>query len=336
MTITFRVDPEHPDAAAIEKAASVIRDGGLVAFPTETVYGLGADAMNEEAVRKIFDVKGRPQDNPIIVHVSDMAMLGRTAREVSPAAGRLAAQFWPGPLTLVFPSRSNVAPSVRAGLTTVAVRMPANRIALELIKRANTPIAAPSANISGRPSPTRGDHVLRDLSGKVDVILDGGQTSIGVESTVLDLTTDPPAILRPGWITREALANVIGDIESEPSPEKLRRSPGTRYRHYTPSSRVLLVETGSAEFITQLCSAALANGPVAFVGHTPIRIEDPGFLKYPLQDTPASYARSMYATLREIDELKPALIVIQGIQDTGEGAAVMDRLRRAASETRSE
>src|SRR6266567_1803054 len=234
MTQVLELDPERPQQEAIEFAASVIRDGGLVAFPTETVYGLGADAMNENAVRKIFEAKDRPTDNPCIVHVDSRDMLDRVAARTGDKAECLIRKFWPGPLTLVLKRKPEVAPSVSAGLSTVAVRMPGNGIALRLIRAARTPIAAPSANASGRPSPTTAAHVLDDLGGRIDLILDGGTTNIGIESTVLDVTADPPMILRPGWITQEMLSEAIGPVERSGSDEELRRSPGTHHQHYSP------------------------------------------------------------------------------------------------------
>jgi L-threonylcarbamoyladenylate synthase len=331
MTQVVQLDPDCPQPEAIEQAASIIREGGLVAFPTETVYGLGADAMNRSAVQKIFEAKGRPADNPLIVHVADRKMLDRIANNISDKAERLIDQFWPGPLTLVLERKPEVAPSVSAGLLTVAARMPASKIALELIRAARTPIAAPSANASGRPSPTTAAHVLDDLGGRIDMILDGGATNIGIESTVLDVTTDPPMILRPGWITHKRLSELIGDIERIPSEDELRRSPGTRHRHYSPRSRVVLIEHGSPEFIQQICREHLKDGAVGFIGHTPITINNAGFYPIHLGPTAADYAHSMYASLRELDQRSPVAIIVEGIVERGEGVAVMDRLRRAAS-----
>lgn len=332
MTATLKLDPASPDTEAIDRAASIIRNGGLVAFPTETVYGLGADAMNAQAIERIFLAKGRPADNPLIVHVSDMEMLARVAINVSENTNRLIEEFWPGPLTLVLKRKSEVASAVSAGLETVAVRMPQSLIALELIRRSQTPIAAPSANLSGRPSPTRADHVARDLGGRIDMILDGRETRIGIESTVLDMTSNPPLILRPGWITREQIAEVIGDVGTAFSDEELKRSPGTRHRHYSPRARVVLIERAPPELIEKTCREHLKKGPVAFLGHTPIEIEDADFHWLFLSSRADDYARSIYRALREMDDRNARVIVIEGISESGEGAAVMDRLRRAASE----
>lgn len=331
MTHVIKLDPERPQQDAIERAASIIGDGGLVAFPTETVYGLGADAMSESAIARIFKAKERPADNPLIVHVSSREMLDRVAAEVGEKAELLIQKFWPGPLTLVLKRKPEVAPAVSAGLPTVAVRMPRNKIALALIRASQTPIAAPSANSSGRPSPTTAAHVTEDLDGKIDMILDGGPTNIGIESTVLDVMTDPPTILRPGWITLEALGKVIGPICLATSSEELRRSPGTRHRHYSPRARVVLIEHGSIELIERVCREHLKNGGVAFIGHTRIAISEPGFKAATLDSDAADYAHSLYAALRELDQPDTKVIVVEGISDAGEGAAVMDRLRRAAS-----
>jgi L-threonylcarbamoyladenylate synthase len=332
MTQVIRVNPDLPQPEAIDLAASIIRHGGLVAFPTETVYGLGADAMNESAVQKLFAAKGRPADNPLIVHVCSRNMLDLVAGDISEMAHQLIERFWPGPLTLVLKRKPEVALLVSAGLPSVAVRMPKNKIALELIRSARTPLAAPSANASGRPSPTTAAHVIEDLDGEIDLILDGGATSIGIESTVLDVTTDPPTILRPGAITREMLTEVIGSVEQATSGDELRRSPGTRHRHYSPRARVLLIEHGSAESIERICRENLREGAVGFIGHTPVAIDDAKFFFIELGSSADDYSRAIYGALRELDQRGARVIIVEGISEHGRGAAVMDRLRRAASE----
>jgi L-threonylcarbamoyladenylate synthase len=330
MTVTVRLDPERPSVEAIKRAAAIIRGGGLVAFPTETVYGLGADATDEKAVRRVFEAKERPADNPLIVHVNSSEMLARVAERVSERAVQLIDSFWPGPLTLVLVRKPEVAQSVSAGLATVAVRMPQNRIALELIEQSDTPIAAPSANLSGRPSPTTAEHVAHDLGGRIEMILDGGPTIVGIESTVLDMTSDPPVILRPGWITEQSLAAVIGPVSCSITEKQLERSPGTRHRHYSPRARVVLIESGSPDFIQSFCAGQLKGGRVAFLGHTPLGIDSTDFEAIILENSARAYARSIYAALRELDEKSPRVIVVEAIGERGEGAAVMDRLRRAA------
>jgi L-threonylcarbamoyladenylate synthase len=332
MTQIVRLNPEHPQEEAIRQAAAIIRSGGLVAFPTETVYGLGADAMNERAVQKVFEAKGRPADNPLIVHVSDRGMVDRVACDITRKAETLIEKFWPGPLTLVLKRRPEVALSVSAGLPTVAVRMPQSKIALELIRHAKTPIAAPSANRSGRPSPTSAAHVTVDLGGRIEMILDGGTTNIGIESTVLDLTNDVLLLLRPGWITQEQIAETAGPVERAAKEEEFARSPGTRHRHYSPRARVLLVEQDSSQSIAQLCKAHLRECSVGFIGYTPVDISDRNFHSIVLENSAALYAHSIYSALRRMDERGVNVIVIEAISENGEGAAVMDRLRRAASE----
>jgi L-threonylcarbamoyladenylate synthase len=335
-TLLLQIRAEQPQEDLIQQAASVICGGGLVAFPTETVYGLGADAMNEVAVQKIFQAKGRPADNPLIVHISSRPMLDRVALDVSKKAEALMARFWPGPLTLVLQRNEEVAPTVSAGLATVAVRMPNHKIALALISKADTPIAAPSANRSGRPSPTTAAHVLEDLNGRIAMILDGGQTAIGIESTVLDVTQDVPLILRPGWVTQEMLEEVAGEIHQAISEEELRRSPGTRYRHYSPRARLMLLENASAEFIHRICTELLKTERVGLISRTPVLIDEARFSAILLKDSAAEYARRIYGALRELDEKNVDAIVVEGIEEAGEGAAVMDRLRRAASQIEAE
>jgi L-threonylcarbamoyladenylate synthase len=331
-TEILEIDPISPQSQIITKAAAIIRRGGLVAFPTETVYGLGADATSEEAVRKIFESKGRPSDNPLIVHVGNRRMLDEVAVGISNKATELIERFWPGPLTLVLGRGAAVAPSVSAGLDTVAVRMPSALVALELIRGAATPIAAPSANASGRPSPTLARHVLDDLGGKVDLILDSGKTSIGIESTVIDMTADPPVILRPGWVTRDAISEVIGPVGSAASEVELRRSPGTRHRHYSPRARVILIERGSADFINQVCRDLLENCRVGYMGHTAIGISHPNFTEIIVGGSSQEYGGSMYSNLRRLDESNPEVIVVEAIDHFDRGEAVMDRLRRAATD----
>jgi len=326
------IDHATPQPELIARAASIIKRGGLVAFPTETVYGLGADATSDDAVRRIFDAKGRPADNPLIIHVLDRQMLNRVAVDIADTAIKLIDQFWPGPLTLVLRRAPAIAPSVSAGLDTVAVRMPDAPIALALIRAAGIPIAAPSANTSGRPSPTSAGHVLEDLAGQVDMILDGGPATIGIESTVIDMTVDPPVILRPGWVTRDAISDLIGPVRTTASSADLGRSPGTRYKHYSPRARVVLIQRGSAELIRQTCLDLLTKGAVAYLGHTPSGISHPQFAEMIIGPASRDYAAAIYASLRLLDETNPDVIVVQGIEPSGEGEAVMDRLKRAASE----
>ncbi|ADQ04460.1 Sua5/YciO/YrdC/YwlC family protein [Caldicellulosiruptor owensensis OL] len=238
---------EGIDYEKLEKAASILREGGLVAFPTETVYGLGANALLKDAVDKIFWAKGRPQDNPLIVHISSKEMLGMCAEITDERVYMLIERFWPGPLTIVLPKKNSIPDNVTAGLSTVGVRMPANKIALELIRLSDVPVAAPSANVSGKPSPTEAKHVIEDLMNKVDVIIDGGKCSFGLESTVVDLSGGEAVILRPGAISYYALKEVLGNIEySKAVVEGLTgtvpRSPGMKYKHYAPDAKLIIVK----------------------------------------------------------------------------------------------
>jgi L-threonylcarbamoyladenylate synthase len=334
------VDRQAPDAAAVREAASLLARGGLVAFPTETVYGLGADALNAGAVERIFEVKGRPPDNPIIVHIGNPAEIDRLVTVVPAAARTLITRFWPGPLTLVLPAAQAVPAVTRGGLPTVAVRMPDHPVALALIRAAGRPLAAPSANISGRPSPTTAQHVLADLGDRVDLILDAGPTPVGVESTVLDLAGTPPALLRPGGVPLEALREALGDVVARPLLEAtLARSPGTRYRHYAPRAKVLLVEAPTARVVAELqasvrrlwnqglrvgvmvTSEAAGSVPAGAV----MRVMGP-------RADPRTVAANLFAQMRELDDAGLDAIVVEGISERGVGRAVMDRLRRAAGQ----
>lgn len=304
-----------------------------MAFPTETVYGLGADALNPEAVRRIFVAKGRPLDNPIIVHVAALGDLSSLTDDVSPVAALLMRQFWPGPLTLIFKKSAQVSDAVTGGQETVAIRMPRNAIALALVRALGHPIAAPSANLSGRPSPTTGRHVLQDLKGKIDIILDGGPVEVGVESTVLDLSHHPPVILRPGAVTQEGLKPLIGEVIVAMETKRLEKSPGTRYRHYSPRARVTLVEQADQETIARL--AALYTKKGGKVGlltrHLPTLQSNTKVIVRSMPQDLKAYARQMFAVMRELDELGIDEMIIEKVEEKEMGVAIMDRLRRAAS-----
>lgn len=241
-------DVRNPEDGELLEAAEVLRNGGLVAFPTETVYGLGGNALDEKAAGKIYAAKGRPSDNPLIAHISCMEELEPLVREVSTAGKRLAERFWPGPLTLVFPKSEKVPYGTTGGLETLAVRMPSDPVANRLIRLAGIPVAAPSANTSGRPSPTTAEHVWQDLAGKIEMIVDGGPVGIGLESTIVDISGDEPVILRPGAITQEMIGELLGKVELDPAitgpiKENVRpKAPGMKYRHYAPKGELVLVE----------------------------------------------------------------------------------------------
>lgn len=332
-TLLVELNPAEPDREAISTAAESLRNGGLVAFPTETVYGLGADALNPEAVRRIFVAKGRPLDNPIIVHVGGPDDLKALTDDVPAEAARLMGQFWPGPLTLIFRKSGQLPREVTGGQDTVAVRMPRNTIALALVRALGRPIAAPSANLSGRPSPTTAGHVLHDMGGRIDIILDGGPVEVGIESTVLDLSQHPPVILRPGAVTREDLKPFIGAAVTAAGIASARRSPGTRYRHYSPRARVSLVEDGDRETMVRLAASHAGKGRrVGLLTRGPCHLQ--GDAKVIVRSMPQDlrgYARQMFASMRELDELGVDEMIIEGVEEQGMGAAIMDRLRRAAS-----
>ncbi|MBL7119990.1 MAG: threonylcarbamoyl-AMP synthase [Dehalococcoidia bacterium] len=331
-TSVVKVDPSNPEREAIARAAEIIKAGGLVAFPTETVYGLGADALNPEAVKGIFVAKGRPLDNPIIVHVAELEHLGILADSIMAGAVALAERFWPGPLTLILKKSAGIPDNVTAGRETVAVRMPRNNVALALIRACGVPIAAPSANLSGRPSGTTGAHVFQDLAGKIDLVLDAGPVEIGVESTVLDISTRPPTILRPGAVTAEELEGILGQVVLGKQGELLRRSPGTRYRHYSPKARVTLVKEKDRETVDRLVEKCRNRGRrVGIITRRPdFRQSSEGVIVKVMPRELGEYARHMFAVIRELDGEGVDEIIVEEVEERGIGTAIMDRLRKAA------
>lgn len=310
------------DPAAIAAAAELLRAGQLVAFPTETVYGLGADAFNGEAVARIFAAKGRPADNPLIVHVADEGGARAVAGAWPSLASRAAAAFWPGPLTLVVPRGPRVPDIVTAGGETVGLRVPAHPVALALMRAFAGPLAAPSANRSGRPSPTLAEHVLQDAM-NVGTILDGGATDVGLESTVLDVTGEVPLVLRLGGVSLERLRAVFGAVEilRREDAGAVARSPGLRHRHYAPRARVEVVAEGEGER-----ARARATGRVALI----VRREVAGPDVFVLPADAEGFARELFAALRRMDGLGYERVIVEAIAEEGIGAAIMDRLRRAA------
>ena len=322
-------------AESIQKAADIIRQGELVAFPTETVYGLGANGLDVQAVGKIFTAKGRPQDNPLILHIADREDLAALVTHIPPQADALVEAFWPGPLTLIFEAADIVPEAVTAGGKTVAVRMPAHPVALDLIKASGVPLAAPSANVSGRPSPTDADTVLTDLDGRIPIILDGGRTRIGLESTVLDLTTRPPMILRPGFITEEDLAPVIGPVAVDPQLKgQTPRSPGQKYRHYAPKAAVVIVEPYDVKAVLWEQSKRQESGQRVLA-----LLFDEDFTG--AGDTAglgsaadlSQMAHVLYKRLREADTAGYDVVVMPGVPRQGWGTAIMNRLDKAAGRT---
>lgn len=330
----IRVDPAAPDPAAIREAAGILRDGGLVAFPTETVYGLGANALDAAAVRRIFDVKGRPRYNPLIVHVPDEAHAAALAREWPSEARRLAAKFWPGPLTLVVRKLETIPDEVSAGLSTVGIRVPAHPVALALLREVDLPLAAPSANPFASISPTTGAHVEAGLGHRVELLLDAGPTPIGIESAVVDLTGHSPVLLRPGSIPAERLAEVAGALdlnvvhEAEDEP---RLAPGMLRRHYAPKGAVRLFSEADRALAGADVEAARAEGQrVGALLLAPFDTE----LDHPIlmpRDAVA-YARQLYAALHTLDREQCDLILIEQVSETPEWRGVRDRLSRAGAE----
>lgn len=326
------VDPADIDDAVIADAAAIIRAGGLVAFPTETVYGLGADATSAAAVAKIFAAKGRPSYNPLIVHVSDADAARAVVSRWPNAARDLATRFWPGPLTLVLPKHQGIPDSVSAGLHTVGVRVPAHPVALALIQAAGRPIAAPSANRSTELSPTDATHVAASLGGEPELILDAGPASVGIESTVLDLSSVVPTILRPGMISRAQIADVIGDVQSlasRPSGSASRSSPGMLDRHYSPRARLIVVEEpGDGALNAAVARESVGGQRVAVLARSDYRSQMAAVTLMP--DSPEHYARDLYATLHRLDGEGFDVVIVQSVPGAESWDGVRDRLMRAS------
>ncbi|MGO8757229.1 MAG: L-threonylcarbamoyladenylate synthase [Terracidiphilus sp.] len=352
-TLRLTVDAKHletPEAReALERAAEILRGGGLVALPTETVYGLGANALDQAAVKRIFAAKSRPKWDPIIVHVASMEMLDGLVDEVPETARRLTEAFWPGPLTLLLKRTRAVPDVVTAGRPLVGVRMPAHPVALELIRRAGVPVAAPSANRFGHVSPTTADHVLHDLDGRIDAVLDAGPTPRGVESTVLDPLTAPMTIYRPGAVTAEQIREIAGAVETYKSSEKLRKtpletqlealpSPGVGLRHYAPRARLVLVEAARGEELGAiLAEAAKREGGERLGAMLPAGVDAPAEIAaervfaWGRWDAPEELAQRLYAGLRALDAAGSTAILCPLPPAEGIGAAIRDRLEKAGN-----
>jgi len=343
------VDAAHPDDALIRRAADCLRGGGLVAFPTETVYGLGVHALDAAAVRRLFAAKGRPANDPLIVHVASLSALEPLVTRVPPAVPRLGARFWPGPLTLVLPRADRVPAEVTAGRDTVAVRVPAHPVARAILAAAAVPVAAPSANLFSRPSPTRAAHVAADLDGRIDLIVDAGPTAIGLESTVLDLTGPVPLVLRPGAVTLGMLRDVLTDVEAKgPAAPAIDEaagmaSPGLLSRHYAPRTRLVLYDRHESSILSLVrdVGTALADGlsvgllvtteDQAALGARGLPVSEVRVGALGAAADLAGVSARLYAALRELDEAGLDLIVALELPVTdGLGAAIADRLRRAA------
>lgn len=344
-TIIYDVDKKNPQAAIIQRAAEIIKEGGLVAFPTETVYGLGADAYNPMAVKRVFEVKKRPLSNPLIVHIAEMKDLLKLGEDVGSDALALASKFWPGPLTLVVKKNPSLPDIVTSGGDTIAIRMPDNRIALSLIRTASTPIAAPSANRFGYPSPTQAIHVAADLVGQIDLILDGGSTELGIESTVVDLTVKPPLILRQGAVSPKKIKTIIPEVQisstlsAVPGTELAQapaRSPGLFLKHYAPEATMLIVEgekNDSIERIKQLRQHYIREGNRVSILTTNRDSYSYGWSVkrlYFREDSKGRVVSNLFAQLRAFDEEGMDIILVEGFTGGHIEDVVLDRLRRAA------
>lgn len=344
-TIIRKVDKHNIDMQIMQEAGEILKKGGLVAFPTETVYGLGANALDEEAAKKTYAAKGRPSDNPLIVHIATLEDLEKVAKNISKDVEALANRFWPGPLTMIFEKTDIVPYGTTGGLDTVAVRMPSDPIARELILAGGGFVSAPSANTSGRPSPTTAEHVSEDLSGKIDMIIDGGSVDIGLESTILDMTVNPPMILRPGAITAEMFEEVIDHVTIDETilgieTKKAPKAPGMKYRHYAPKAKLTIVEGNIREevlAIRQLVYEAIRQGKRVGIIATneTIAYYTNGVIKnIGSRENEETIARNLYAILRDFDAEEVDLIYSEAFALQGIGKAIMNRLEKAAGHTR--
>ena len=340
-TIVAKADLENEEL--FRKASDILKSGGLVAFPTETVYGLGGDALNPKASEKIYSAKGRPSDNPLIVHIADTASVWELAAEVSTQAQMLMEAFWPGPLTIIFKKKDIVPHETTGGLETVAIRMPSHPAAMKLIKDSGVYIAAPSANLSGRPSPTTAAHVEEDLSGRIDMILDGGPVGIGIESTIIDMSTDTPTILRPGYITKDMLEEVLPKVNIDPAvtgrtmkKNVVAKAPGMKYRHYAPKGQLTLVEGDRDKVIArinELVKEKEEEGHKVGVIGTDETLDSyhADILRsIGSRQKPETVAANLYRILREFDDLECDYMYSESFFEQGLGNAIMNRMLKAA------
>ncbi len=334
------------DYEKLNIAKDVIRNGELVLFPTETVYGIGADALNDEAVRKIYLAKGRASDNPLILHISDMSMLNMIAENISPLEYKLMDAFWPGPFTIVLNKKKNIANVATCNGDTVGVRMPSNRIAHELIKRANTPIAAPSANISGKPSGTRLSDIIDELKDKVSYIIDGGECDIGLESTVVRVMNDEVHILRPGKITKEDIERITNDVEidkhilSQLDPKEKVLSPGMKYRHYAPATKCMLIYGNDEQLVLSKFREVIRNlkesenidkKDILILGTNELiaGLKELQTINLGSKNDLENISHNIFSALRKVDSYNAKIALIEGVEPTGLGLAIMNRLIRA-------
>lgn len=321
----------------ISTAAKLLADGKLVAFPTETVYGLGADATRPDIVKAVYAAKGRPSDNPLIVHVDGPDMVWQFAdQSYKPQAEKLMRRFWPGPLTIIMPIQpGKLSKEVTGGLSTAAFRMPNNQVTLDLIKDFGKPIVGPSANTSGKPSPTEAKHVYHDLKGKISAILDDGPTQIGVESTVIDLSSEIPTILRPGMVTEEDLISILGKIKSDHhkvTQEEIPKAPGMKYKHYSPNATVVVIDS-PRDFIPAIKKYSDITDSIGILATDEVLNSIPDkFLKYSLGQDVITASRHLFGGLRELDNSQAKYILAQGFPDNGPGLAYSNRLNKSAAQ----
>ena len=339
-TIIRKVDEHCIDEKIMMEAGELLKSGALVAFPTETVYGLGANALDEKAAAKIYSAKGRPSDNPLIIHIAEMKSLELITEEIPKAAYLLAEKFWPGPLTMVMKKSKIVPYGTTGGLDTVAVRMPSHPIALEMIKHGGGYVAAPSANTSGRPSPTLASHVADDMDGIIPMILDGGAVGIGIESTIVDLTEEIPTILRPGFITKEMLEEVVGEVQMDKGldadAKTPPKAPGMKYRHYAPKAELVIVEGAKDAVVKKINEMTKENDAKGIV--TGVIGTEETVLEYVAKivksmgtrDDELSISSHLYGILREFDESDAQVIYSESFKEGAMGSAIMNRLLKAA------
>jgi len=335
-TILLRISDPRKDFAAVQETAAVLREGGLAAIPTETVYGLAANALNPAASARIFQVKGRPADNPLIVHIADLDMLPDLAHHIPQAAYDLAEAFWPGPLTMILPKKDIIPDIVTVGLHTVAIRFPSHPVASAIIKESGLPIAAPSANLSGSPSPTNARRCIQDLSGKIELIVDGGDCDVGVESTVISLAGDTPRLLRPGFVTLEQLCGVLGNVAvdkavlSKLEEGAVAASPGMKYKHYAPKAKVILLDGKAEDFVRFVNSQTDKNVWALAFGEEAQGLKKPFLL---IGNTPEEQAKNLFECLRELDDRGAETVYARCPRKTGVGMAVYNRIARASAFT---
>ena len=320
------------NASDINKACVILKNGGLVAIPTETVYGLGANAFDKDASKKIFAAKGRPADNPLIVHIADVSQLKDIVCDVNENAKKLMGKFWPGPLTIVMKKSGKIPLEVTAGLDTVAVRMPSNPVARELLKQCKIPVAAPSANTSGKPSPTSAKHVMDDMNGKIDAVLDGGNCIVGLESTVVDVTDTVPRLLRPGAVTYEDLCSLLGCVEKnyEFKDGETPRSPGVKYKHYSPKAELFIVRNN---FFNYVCDNAGKYDKTGVLCHNKYSGFPKNCCVKNMGSTPEEYANTLFSHLRAFDDEGVDVIFAEDIDDKGINLAVKNRLYKVSGST---